>query len=137
MKEVFIFRRLNRWGKRFGFVRFFNVGNARWLEKQLDKICIMNMKLHINFPKYRRAKLSQGERSTKVEKADRIHMEGRIRAEKHKVDPQPREARKQMFDSLRRTVSIRMCGRKIKGRRNQYGEKSMGSKRRGRCLMRQ
>jgi len=36
VKEVFISRRLNKWGRRFGFVRFFEVGNVGNLEKELD-----------------------------------------------------------------------------------------------------
>ena len=54
VKEVFIARRLNKWGRRFGFVRFFEVGNATRLEKELDQIFIGNVKLHVNIPRYRR-----------------------------------------------------------------------------------
>jgi len=36
VKEVFISRRLNKWGRRFGFVRFVEVKNVRWLERELD-----------------------------------------------------------------------------------------------------
>jgi len=57
VKEVFISRRLNRWGRRFGFMRLFEVRNAERLEKELDNIYIENMKLHVNIPKYRRNKL--------------------------------------------------------------------------------
>ena len=49
MKEVFISRRLNRWGRRFGFVILFDVENEGRLERELG-----NMKLHVNIPKYRR-----------------------------------------------------------------------------------
>ena len=54
VKEVFIARRLNKGGRRFGFVRFFEVGNAARLEKELDQIFIGNVKLHVNVPRYRR-----------------------------------------------------------------------------------
>jgi len=37
VKEVFISRRVNRWGRRFGFVRFFDVENVVRLEKELDR----------------------------------------------------------------------------------------------------
>jgi len=57
VKEVFISRRLNRWGRRFGFVRFFEVSNAGRLEKELDNIYIGHRKLHVNVPRYRRADL--------------------------------------------------------------------------------
>jgi len=54
VKEVFISRRLNRWGRRFGFLRFFEVRNVGRLEKELDSLHVGNMKLHVNIPKYRR-----------------------------------------------------------------------------------
>jgi len=57
VKEVFISRRLNKWGRRFGFVRFFEVRNVGRLEKDLDQIYIGNKKLHVNVPKYRRSEL--------------------------------------------------------------------------------
>jgi len=52
--DVFISQRLNRWGQRFGFVRFLGVNDSRKLESQLDNIRIGNWKLHVNLPKYRR-----------------------------------------------------------------------------------
>jgi len=54
VKDVFISGRRNRWGRRFGFVRFFTVPNELRLEKELDQIYIGNMKLYVNLPKYRR-----------------------------------------------------------------------------------
>ena len=52
--EVFISRRLNKWGRRFGFVRFLDVKNVVRLEGELDQIYIGNRKLHVIIPKYRR-----------------------------------------------------------------------------------
>jgi len=57
MKEVSISRRLNRWRRRFGFMRFFEVANAGRLEKELNQIHIGNMKLYVNISRYRRAEL--------------------------------------------------------------------------------
>jgi len=54
VKEVFISRRLNKWGRRFGFVRFLDVKNVVRLEGELDRIYIGNMKLCVNISKYRR-----------------------------------------------------------------------------------
>ncbi|XP_068503600.1 uncharacterized protein [Phaseolus vulgaris] len=54
VKEVFISHRLNKWGRRFGFVRFLEVKNVRRLEGELDQIYIGNIKLHVNIPKYQR-----------------------------------------------------------------------------------
>jgi len=42
VKEVFISRRLSKWGRRVGFVRFFEVDNMHELEKELDQIHIGN-----------------------------------------------------------------------------------------------
>ena len=55
VKEVFISRRLNKWGRRFGFVRFFEVRNVGRLGRDLDQIYIGNKKLHVNIPRYRRS----------------------------------------------------------------------------------
>ena len=55
VKEVFISKHRNRWGRRFGFVRFFMVPNVFKLEKELDQIFIGDMKLYVNLPKYRRS----------------------------------------------------------------------------------
>ncbi|XP_068497837.1 uncharacterized protein [Phaseolus vulgaris] len=52
VKEVFVSRRLNKWGRRFSFVRFFYVRNVRWLESELDQIIVGNRKLYVNIPKY-------------------------------------------------------------------------------------
>jgi len=52
--DVFISRRLNKWGRRFGFVSLFDVKNVAKMEKELDQIYIVNMKLYVNIPKYRR-----------------------------------------------------------------------------------
>ena len=54
VKEVFISRRLNKWGRRFGFVRFFEVRNVGRLERDLNQIYIGKKKLHVNVPRYKR-----------------------------------------------------------------------------------
>jgi len=54
VKDVFISRRLNKWRRRFGFVRFFGVRDERSLERDLDQIYIGSRKLYVNIPKYRR-----------------------------------------------------------------------------------
>ena len=41
-------------GRRFGFVRFFNVDNAVSLERDLDRCYISNRKLYVNLPSYKR-----------------------------------------------------------------------------------
>jgi len=55
VKEVFISKRLNKWGRRFGFVRFFGVRNVGRLERDFNQIYIDNKKLHVNVPRYRRS----------------------------------------------------------------------------------
>ena len=51
---MFISKRLNRWGRRFGFVRFFDIGNVVSMERELYRCYIGNMKLHVNIPRYKR-----------------------------------------------------------------------------------
>jgi len=70
VKEVFISRRLNMWGRRFGFVRFFDVRNVGKLERELDQICVGNRKLNVNVPKYRRRQ----EERPRVERMDARHL---------------------------------------------------------------
>jgi len=57
VKEVFISRRLNKWGRRFGFVRLFDVKNAGKLAWELDQIYIGSRKLFVNLPKYHRNRM--------------------------------------------------------------------------------
>ena len=40
VREVFISRRPNKWGRRFGFVRFLDVRNVGRLERELDQVYI-------------------------------------------------------------------------------------------------
>ena len=67
VKDVFISRRLNKWGRRFGFVRFYGVRDAGRLERELDQLYVGNKKLFVNIPKYQR----------KMEEQSRL--EGRLR----------------------------------------------------------
>ena len=54
VKEVFILRKRYRWGRKFGFVRFFGIENAVSLERELDRSYVGKMKLYVNLPRYRR-----------------------------------------------------------------------------------
>ncbi|XP_020207011.1 uncharacterized protein LOC109792041 [Cajanus cajan] len=58
--EVFIANRRNRWGQRYGFVRFSGVENDKILEQQLDRIKIGNIKMHVNIPCYKKNEWSNG-----------------------------------------------------------------------------
>ena len=66
VKEVFISRRLNKWGRRFGFVSFFGVRNAGRLKKELDQVYIGSRKLYVNIPKYKRTHSESRRLDTKV-----------------------------------------------------------------------
>jgi len=59
LKEVFIARKLNKWGNGFGLVRFYDVRNVGRLEKELDSIRIGDMKLHVNVPRYIKDKIAK------------------------------------------------------------------------------
>lgn len=53
--EVIIPPKIDIRGKRFGFVRFFNMENASFLATKLDNIFIGSRKLHVNVPKHERS----------------------------------------------------------------------------------
>jgi len=61
VQDVFISRRLNKWGKRFGFVRLFDVKNVGKLERELDQIYIGSRKLFVNILKYHRVDMPREE----------------------------------------------------------------------------
>jgi len=61
VKEVFISRRLNRWGRRFGSVRLLDVENVSGLEREMDQAWIGKMKLYVNVPRYKRNELPRPE----------------------------------------------------------------------------
>jgi len=56
LKEVFISRRLDRKGRRFGFVRFWNVKHQGQLESELDAIRIGNIKMQVNIARFSKEK---------------------------------------------------------------------------------
>lgn len=43
-------------GKRYGFVRFFDVKEPRVLAKKLDNIFLENDKIYVNLPKFARVR---------------------------------------------------------------------------------
>lgn len=55
VKEVVIPNRRNIAGKRFGFVRFWEVTNIKLMERRLDSIIIGATKIHVNTPRFSRA----------------------------------------------------------------------------------
>ena len=54
VKEIFIPKRRNKEGRRYGFVRFKGVSDKRRTERYLDNIIVGGLKLHVNIPKYGR-----------------------------------------------------------------------------------
>ncbi|XP_057418080.1 uncharacterized protein LOC130712264 [Lotus japonicus] len=54
VKEVVIPNRVNRAGLRFGFARFWDVVDCRYMERWLDNILIGNLKLHVNLPRFQK-----------------------------------------------------------------------------------
>nr|GFB44445.1 nucleotide-binding alpha-beta plait domain-containing protein [Tanacetum cinerariifolium] len=50
--HVYVARKASKSGKRFGFARFFQVGNLQALEKRLNRIKIGSFKLPANIAKY-------------------------------------------------------------------------------------
>lgn len=58
VREVFIPRKRDKSGRRFGFVRFLDVPEPGRLERKLDQIVIGDLKLFVNRPRF--AKVSKG-----------------------------------------------------------------------------
>lgn len=54
VKEVFLLNKKNCQGRQYGFVCFSGVQNQYLLERELDRICIGNQKIHVNLPKFQR-----------------------------------------------------------------------------------
>ncbi|KAG5029015.1 hypothetical protein JHK87_012529 [Glycine soja] len=54
VREVYIVKRRNREGRRYGFVRFKGVSDAKGLEVKLDNIFINDYKLFVNLPRFTR-----------------------------------------------------------------------------------
>jgi len=116
VKEVFISRRLNRWGRILGFVRFFEVRDVRRLEKELDQIYIGKMKLFVNIPKYRRAERAQPVRSTRDGKVDHAHFERSTRIVKSHEGHQANHTGLRSHDAPRKTFFSKNVWRDKKGK---------------------
>lgn len=52
--DVFIAPRIDRFGKKYGFVRFINVQNPKALEVKLDSLWLGTYKLRVNIPVFQR-----------------------------------------------------------------------------------
>lgn len=52
--DVFIHPRKNKVGKNFSFVKFREVVDPKRLQRQLDNIFIIDMKLYLNIPRFKR-----------------------------------------------------------------------------------
>jgi len=53
-REVYIVRNRNRSGRRYKFVRFKGVDNAKKLKRQLGNLVLEGLKLYVNLPKHER-----------------------------------------------------------------------------------
>lgn len=56
VREVFISKKRNKAGRRYGFVRFKGVQDERRLERDLDNIIFGGLKMYVNAPRYGRGK---------------------------------------------------------------------------------
>lgn len=59
VREIFIPKLRNKEGRKYGFVRFKGVSDAKRMERKLDNIIVGGLKLHVNIPKYGRGKARQ------------------------------------------------------------------------------
>lgn len=56
--DLYIAKKRNRWGKRFGFVRFIKVSDSKKLEEELNGIWIGSFRLLVNLARYNRRDVS-------------------------------------------------------------------------------
>jgi hypothetical protein len=68
VREVFIPNKRNKYGKRFGFVRFLDVKDPKSLETKLDNIKMNETKLHVNLPRF--ARQDEKDKTASIEKRE-------------------------------------------------------------------
>ncbi|KAL5187213.1 hypothetical protein HKD37_05G012931 [Glycine soja] len=56
VREIFIYKKRNRNGRKYGFVRFKGVEDKRQLERKLDNIIFGGLKMYVNLPKFGRVR---------------------------------------------------------------------------------
>lgn len=80
--EVVIPPKTNKWGKRFGFVRFIDVQDPRMFAIQLDNIIIGADKIHVNLPRFERERFAKqpAEKVHRMKTPAAIHPRQRPRA---------------------------------------------------------
>ena len=61
MREIFISKKKNMNGRRYGFARFKGVKDVHELARQLDQLVIGGLKLYVNIPKYGRDMATKAE----------------------------------------------------------------------------
>lgn len=69
--DVYVARKLNKDGKRFGFVRFIRVTNEKVFERDLNKIWIGNFKLFVSLEKFKRRSHEEWRRKENAHPATR------------------------------------------------------------------
>lgn len=80
--EIFIPQKRDRFGRRFGFVRFLNISNPSEVVKQLDNMEVGGRRLHVNFPRFEKARRDhqvpsgEGLNSVKVDRGARKELQG-------------------------------------------------------------
>jgi len=70
VREVYITKRRNKDGRRYGFVRFKGVSDVKRLEVQLDNIFINDQKLFVNLPRFARPTKTQSVQSVIVNRGE-------------------------------------------------------------------
>ncbi|GKV48046.1 hypothetical protein SLEP1_g54881 [Rubroshorea leprosula] len=78
--DIHVPARTDRYGRRFGFVRYLDVQNVHMLERELDQIKVGGIKIHVNQPRFdRKAKIQRDGSQNNVEKT--ISFEANRRAD--------------------------------------------------------
>jgi hypothetical protein len=56
VEEVFVPKKLDKWGRRFGFVKYKNICNEEVLEERLEEVWLWKTRLKVNRARFGREK---------------------------------------------------------------------------------
>lgn len=102
-ERFFIARNNNRWGKRYGFVRFKGVKDVTRLERKPDSLVVRGLKMHVNTPKHGRERVTLEEVSRgRREKKGQEEANGK---DKHKMESNHVDTKMKQFQQKKEATS--------------------------------
>jgi len=76
VREIFISPKRNRYGKRYGVVRFKGVQDAHHVEKKLDSMVFGGLKMYVNTPKFGRPNRGSSDIAARGRAEGKQYLEG-------------------------------------------------------------